>query len=818
MSRARNKRSVEKIDEAEEQETLEFPEVLPLLPVRDLVVFPYMIVPLFVAREVSLAAVQESLSKDRLVFLSAQRDAGEEDPTSDTIYEVGTVGMIMRVRKLSDGRVRLLVQGLAKAKVVQYLRHKPSFRVRVVHVEEPQIENSLEAEALMRTAKELLEKVAATGKRLPADVLMVVGGIHEPGRLADLIASNLGLKVGDAQSILETAEPVPRLKLLVDLLRKEKAVQQMQQKIQDQVKEEMTKSQREYYLREQLRQIQQELGETDDRAEDLRELRGRVEKAELPPEADEEAVKQLRRLEQMNQDSAEAAVLRTYLEWLVELPWSVKSEDLLDLERARRVLDEDHYGLTKVKERILEHLGVCKLKKAIRGPILCFVGPPGVGKTSLGRSIARALGRSFVRQSLGGVRDEAEIRGHRRTYVGAMPGRILQAMKQAKTHNPVFVLDEVDKLGQDFRGDPSSALLEVLDPEQNNAFRDHYLNLPFDLSSTLFIATANMMEPIPEPLRDRMEIIELTGYTEEEKLAIARRHLVPKQLGENGLKPGQLNFAPTALRKVIREYTREAGVRSLEREIASLCRKVARRFAEGKRGGVRLGEESVGPLLGPPHFIAEPALDRNEVGQATGLAWTSAGGEVLHIEAQAMKGKGGLILTGQLGDVMKESAQAALTYTRAREKELGIPEDFFATHELHVHVPAGATPKDGPSAGVTMACALISAATGTPLRRSVAMTGEITLRGRVLPVGGIKEKILAAARQGGVTTVVLPADNEKDLAEVPASVRAKLDLVPVRTVDEVLAAALDRPAKAGRADRRAPKRSRPVMAAVRASS
>ena len=470
MSRAKSKRP---IDEVEEQETLEFPEVLPLLPVRDLVVFPYMIVPLFVARDVSLAAVQEALSKDRLVFLAAQREAGEEDPSPESIYEVGTVGMIMRVRKLSDGRVRLLVQGLAKAKIVQYLRQKPSFRVRVIHVEEPPVENSLEAEALMRTAKELLEKVAATGKRLPADVLMVVAGIHEPGRLADLIASNLGLKVADAQSILETLDPVERLKLLVDLLRKEKAVQQMQQKIQDQVKEEMTKTQREYYLREQLRQIQQELGETDDRAEEIRELRQRIEKADLPAEAGEEALKQLRRLEQLNQDSAEASVLRTYLEWLVELPWSVLSVDQLDLERARRILDEDHFGLGKVKERILEFLGVRKLRQDSRGPILCLSGPPGVGKTSLGRSIARAMGREFVRVSLGGVRDEAEIRGHRRTYVGALPGRIIQGLRQAGTNNPVFMLDEIDKLGADFRGDPSAALLEVLDPEQNNTFADH---------------------------------------------------------------------------------------------------------------------------------------------------------------------------------------------------------------------------------------------------------------------------------------------------------------------------------------------------------
>ncbi|MBI5546989.1 MAG: endopeptidase La, partial [Deltaproteobacteria bacterium] len=790
-------------------ETLEFPEVLPLLPVRDLVVFPYMIVPLFVARDVSLAAVNDAMAKDRLVFLAAQREAGEEDPTSDTIYDVGTVGMIMRVRKLSDGRVRLLVQGLAKAKVVQYLRHKPSFRVRVVHVEEPPVENSLEAEALMRTAKELLEKIAETGKRLPADILMVVGGIHEPGRLADLIASNLGSKVADAQAVLETQEPIARLRLLVDLLRMEKAVQQMQQKIQDQVKEEMNKTQREYYLREQLRQIQQELGETDDRAEELRELRLKLSKAGLPPEAEEEAGKQLKRLEQMNQDSAEAAVLRTYLEWLVELPWSKASEDLLDLDRAGRILDEDHYGLSKVKERIVEHLGVCKLKKAIRGPILCFAGPPGVGKTSLGRSIARALGRSFVRQSLGGVRDEAEIRGHRRTYVGAMPGRILQAMRLAKTRNPVFLLDEVDKLGQDFRGDPSAALLEVLDPEQNGTFRDHYLNLPFDLSATLFIATANLVEQIPEPLRDRMEIIEISGYTEEEKLAIARRHLVPKQLKENGLKRGQLVFGASALKRVIREYTREAGVRNLEREIASLCRKVARRVAEGRgRGRVRLEADDVAKLLGPPRYQPEPGLEANEVGQATGLAWTAAGGEVLHIEAQAMKGRGGLILTGQLGDVMKESAQAALTYIRAREKELGIPEDFFANHELHIHVPAGAIPKDGPSAGVTMACALVSAATGVPIKRSVAMTGEITLRGRVLPVGGVKEKVLAAVRQG-LATVVLPADNTKDLAEIPAPVRARLSLVTARTVDDVLAVALER---------RPPRRQATVLAAVRASS
>ena len=777
--------------EQDEQDQFEIPEVLPLLPIRDLVVFPYMIVPLFVSRAVSLAAIDAALARDRLVFLAAQKEVTDDDPAPEGMHTLGTVGMIMRMRKLGDGRVKLLVQGLVKARATAFQKEKPYHEVKVEKVSEvPLPELTLEAEALMRTAKEQLEGLIKAGKTLSPDIMLVIGGIADPGRLADLISSNLGLKVQDAQLVLEALEPLARLRLVSEHLRKESAVQAMQQKIQSQVKEEMSKTQREYYLREQLRLIQQELGDVDGKVEEMAGLREQLLRAKLPPEADEEARKQLRRLDQMHQDTAEAAVLRTYIEWLAELPWARRSEDDLDLVRAAKILDEDHYGLSKVKDRVLEYLGVCKLKKSIRGPILCFAGPPGVGKTSLGRSIARSMGRSFARISLGGVKDEGEIRGHRRTYVGAMPGRILQAMKQAKTMNPVVVLDEIDKLGADVRGDPSAALLEVLDPEQNREFRDHYLSLPFDLSGVLFIATANVIDTIPGPLRDRMEIIFLSGYSEEDKLHIAREHLIPRQIVENGLSGENLDLPDAAVKRLIRDYTREAGLRSLERQVAALCRKIARRVAEGHEKRVKISPRLVETMLGPPPYSHEERHEKSEIGQATGLAWTAAGGEVLHIEASAMKaGRPGLILTGQLGDVMKESAQAALTYTRSRIKELGIPEDFFQVHELHIHVPAGAIPKDGPSAGVTMACALVSLATSVPLRRDVAMTGEVTLRGRVLPVGGLREKILAAMRQG-ITTVVVPAGNVKDLVELPAAVRRKVQIVPARTVDDALAVAL----------------------------
>ncbi len=779
------------MENRQETEELNIPDVLPLLPVRDVVVYPYMILPLFVGREISINAVDYALSKDRMIFLATQKDVGDEDPTPESIYEVGTVAMIMRMLKLPDGRVKILVQGLAKARVTEYLAEKPFYSVRIDRIVEPAaLENTLEAEALIRTVKEELGKIVALGKAVSPEVMVIVENMQEPGSLADLVASNIGLKVEEAQGLLEVADPLERLKRVNDFLNKESELLNMQARIQSAAKEEMGKSQREYYLREQLRAIQQELGETDARSEEIAELRKAVDSAKMPAAVEKEALKQLGRLEQMHPDAAEASMLRTYLDWLVEIPWGKATKDSLEINRAQDILNEDHYFLEKVKERILEFLAVRKLKKKMKGPILCFVGPPGVGKTSLGKSIARAMGRKFVRISLGGVRDEAEIRGHRRTYVGALPGRIIQGLKQAGTNNPVFMLDELDKLGSDFRGDPSSALLEVLDPEQNNSFSDHYINLPFNLSNVMFIATANQMDTIPGPLRDRMEVISLAGYTEEEKLGIAKRYLVPRQVKENGITDEIISFSEEALRTLIAKYTREAGLRNLEREIGSVCRKVARKIAEGGGKHFAITAGTVAKYLGPPKFLREEEMERNEVGVVTGLAWTPVGGEVLFVEASVMKGKGGLTLTGQLGDVMKESVQAALSYIRARAVELQLPEDFYATMDIHVHVPAGAIPKDGPSAGVTMATALVSALTRIPVRKDVAMTGEITLRGKVLPIGGLKEKILAAARLG-VNTVVIPLQNFKDLEDVPKTILKKLKIVTATSIDDVLAVALE---------------------------
>ena len=780
------------MENRQETEELNIPDILPLLPVRDVVVYPYMILPLFVGREISINAVDYALSKDRMIFLATQREVGDEDPSPEAIYEVGTVAMIMRMLKLPDGRVKILVQGLTKARVTEYLAEKPFYSVRIDRIVEPAAqENTLEAEALIRTVKEELGKIVALGKAVSPEVMVIVENMQEPGSLADLVASNIGLKVEEAQGLLEVADPLERLKRVNDFLNKESELLNMQARIQSAAKEEMGKSQREYYLREQLRAIQQELGETDARSEEIAELRKSVESAKMPAAVEKEALKQLGRLEQMHPDAAEAGMLRTYLDWLVEIPWGKSTKDALEINRASEILNEDHYFLEKIKERILEFLAVRKLKKKMKGPILCFVGPPGVGKTSLGKSIARAMGRKFVRISLGGVRDEAEIRGHRRTYVGALPGRIIQGLKQAGTNNPVFMLDELDKLGSDFRGDPSSALLEVLDPEQNNSFSDHYINLPFSLANVMFIATANQMDTIPGPLRDRMEVISLAGYTEEEKLQIAKRYLVPRQIKENGITEEIINFSEEALRVLIAKYTREAGLRNLEREIGSVCRKVARKVAEGagaKNFSITAG--TVAKYLGPPKFLREEEMEKNEVGVVTGLAWTPVGGEVLFVEASVMKGKGGLTLTGQLGDVMKESVQAALSYIRARATDLHLSEDFYATMDIHVHVPAGAIPKDGPSAGVTMATALVSALTRIPVRKDVAMTGEITLRGKVLPIGGLKEKILAAARLG-VGTVVIPVQNFKDLEDVPKTILKKLKIVTASCIDDVLAVALE---------------------------
>lgn len=773
-----------------EKEFLSIPERLPLLPVRDIVIFPYMILPLFINREKSIKSLEEALVKDRLIFLVAQKNLSEEEPSIKDLYKVGTVSLIMKMLKLPDGKIKILVQGLSKATIKETLKTTPYFLVRVENIKDPFItEIDLETEALMRNVREQLERIVSYGKFISPDLMFILESVDDPGRLADLVASNLELSVEKAQEILEIFNPVERLKALNDVLAKEVQVLTMQAKIQSQAKEEMTKTQREYFLREQMRAIRSELGEVDERAKELKEIRQKIKKAKMPKEVEKEALKELGKLEQMHPDAAEASVVRTYLDWLIEMPWSKSTFDNLDINKAKEVLDEDHYNLEKVKERVLEYLSVHKLKKKIKGPILCFIGPPGVGKTSLGKSIARALGRKFVRISLGGIRDEAEIRGHRRTYVGAMPGRIIQSIRQAGSSNPVFMMDEVDKIGADFRGDPASALLEVLDPEQNNAFSDHYLNVPFDLSRVMFITTGNVTDPIPSALKDRMEIIEIPGYTDIEKLKIARDFLLPRQMEENGITSNFLEITDQAILQIISHYTQESGLRNLERELASICRKVARRVAEGKRDKLKITTKNLHQFLGPPIYIPDEEQDRNEVGVATGLAWTETGGEILYVEASVTPGKGSLILTGHLGDVMKESAQAALTYARSKGKAFHIKPDELNNKEIHIHVPAGAIPKDGPSAGITMAVSLISALTGIPVKKDVAMTGEITLRGRVLPVGGLKEKTLAALRTR-IRNVIIPYRNKKDLIDLPSYLRKKMNFIPVKHMDEVLKLAL----------------------------
>ena len=765
----------------------DIPDVIPLLPIRDIVIFPYMMIPLFVGREISINAVNEALARDRHIFLVVQKDATEDEPEAEDLHRVGTVATILRMLKLDDGRVKILVQGLTKGAVEAVLQEKPFFEARIEKVVEQQvIELSIEVEALMRNVKEKIEQILNL-KNLPPEIVMVTDNVVDPGVLADLVASNLRLQIEESQSILEIYEPVDRLKKVNELLTRELELATMQARIQNQAKDEMSKTQREYFLREQLRQIHQELGEGDEKTEEMNEIKAQIDKAGMPAEVKKEANKQLKRLEQMHPESSESSLVRTYLDWMVELPWSTKTDDNLDLKKAKQVLDEDHYDLEKIKERFLEYLAVNKLRKEIRGPILCFVGPPGVGKTSLGKSIARALGRNFVRISLGGIRDEAEIRGHRRTYVGALPGRIIQGMKQAGSSNPVFMLDELDKLGNDFRGDPSAALLEVLDPEQNHGFSDHYLNVPFDLSNVLFICTANLLDTVPPALRDRMEVINLSGYTNEEKLEIARRFLIPRQLEEAGISGELLDLSNDAVLRIIEQYTREAGLRNLEREMAAICRKVARKVADGRSARTRITRRNLHQYLGPPRFLTE-TQEQNEIGVATGLAWTSAGGELLHVEASLSKGRGNLTLTGQLGDIMRESAQAAVSYARAQAKNLGLEENFYQKQDIHIHVPSGSIPKDGPSAGITMGTALISALTRRPVSRNVAMTGEITLRGRVLPVGGLKEKCLAAFRSG-VETVAIPFQNQKDLEEIPRPLRNKLHFILARNMNDVLAVA-----------------------------
>jgi ATP-dependent Lon protease len=773
-----------------QEEAIKIPDVLPVLPLKDTVVFPYIILPLSVGRDKSVLAVDRALSESRVIMLVAQRDAATDNPGEADLFEVGTAAVIMRMLKLPDGRIRILVQGLSRARVQHISQMEPYLQAKIERIEEPQpAAPSMEVEALVRSVKESMDRAVTLGKGISAEVMVIAANLEDAGRLADLAASNLELKLAEAQSVLETIDPVERLRKVSDLLAREIQVLNLQQEISSQARGEIDRSQREYFLRQQLKAIQQELGEGEELAEEIATYRKLAQEKLLPDEALEELERQIRRLERSHPESAETQIIRTYLDWLTSLPWSTTSEDNLDLRHAQEVLDEDHYDLEKIKERILEYLAVRKLKPDTRGPILCFVGPPGVGKTSLGRSIARSLGRKFVRISLGGVRDEAEIRGHRRTYVGALPGRIVQGIRQAGTSNPVFVLDEIDKIGADFRGDPSSALLEVLDPEQNWSFVDHYLGISYDLSKVMFIATANMLEPIQPAFLDRMEIIRLTGYTQEEKVRIARLHLLPKQVKENGLTEEQIVFTDEAVGAVISGYTKEAGLRNLEREIAAICRKVAVKVARGEAAGMVIDPARVEEFLGARKHFSEELLNRDRVGVATGLAWTSVGGDLLFIEVVAVPGKGQLLLTGQLGDVMKESAQAALSFARAYTATHALGDDFFAKHDLHVHVPAGSIPKDGPSAGITIGSAILSVLTGKPINRRVAMTGEITLRGDVLPIGGLKEKVLAA-KLAGIQQVIVPKLNKRDLAEVPATITDGLSFHFVEHMDEVLKIAL----------------------------
>ncbi len=772
------------------------PDQLPLLPVRDIVVFPFMILPLYVGRESSINAVNQALATDRMMMLVTQKNPEIDDPKPDDMYKIGSVAMVIRMLKMPDNRIKILVQGLAKAKLGKFIQAEPFYKVKLKRIHETEDQEKgknkpakLKSEAMIRNVRAQVETVMNMGKPITPDILVVAENLDQPGKLADLLCSNIGLKVEDAQAALEIISPVGRLKKVSELLNREIELLGMQQKIQSAAQDEMTKTQREYYLREQLKAIQKELGEIDEKAEEVDEFHKKIKAAGMSPEVEEETVKQLNRLSKMHTESAEATTVRTYLEWMVEIPWSKTTEDNLDLKLAQKVLDKDHYGLDKIKDRIIEYLAVRKLKKEMKGPILCFVGPPGVGKTSLGQSVARALGRKFVRISLGGVRDEAEIRGHRRTYIGALPGRIIQGLKQAGYSNPVFMMDEIDKLGSDFRGDPSSALLEALDPAQNNAYVDHYVAAPFDLSRVMFITTANVTDAIPSALLDRMEVIRLSGYTEEEKLKIAKKYIVPRQLKEHGLTSRRLKITNDTILKIISQYTREAGLRNLERMIANVCRKVARSVADGKKRLHTVEPEDLSKYLGVRIFTRDGEQEKDMVGVATGIAWTAAGGEVMHVEASATKGNGRLTLTGKLGDVMKESAQAALSYIKSRAGQFGVPDNFTSNTDIHIHVPAGAIPKDGPSAGVTMAVALVSALTGAPVRHDITMTGEITLRGRVLPIGGLKEKSLAA-RRAGIREIIIPGTNKKDLADLPENIRKEVKFHLVKTADQVLNLAL----------------------------
>ncbi|MBP6004220.1 MAG: endopeptidase La [Pyrinomonadaceae bacterium] len=789
---------------------MQIPSELPVLPLRDIVIYPFMIVPLFVSRDRSIRAVEQALAENRMILLVSQKDLNKEEPVQEDLYKVGTVAIIMRMLKLPDGRVRILIQGLSRCQVDSVNGTGDYVKANVTPISEPLApDNSLEVEALVRNVRGSMERAASLGKNISPEVLAIIANLDDAGRLADLSASNLELKVEDAQSVLDIYDPVPRLRRVNDLLSKEIDVLTVQQEINSQARADIDRSQREYFLRQQLKAIQQELGEGNELYEEIELYRDKILKSKMPENAEEEALRQLKKLERMHPDTAETATLRNWLDIMTDLPWSVASKDNLVLPKAQKILDEDHFGLERVKERIIESLAVRKLMEKPKGSILCLVGPPGVGKTSLGRSVARALNRKFVRLSLGGLHDEAEIRGHRRTYVGAMPGRLIQAIQQAGTNNPLIMLDEIDKVGADFRGDPSSALLEVLDPEQNSSFRDNYLGVTFDLSNAMFMTTANVLDTIQPALRDRMEIISLSGYTEEEKLEIAKRHLIPKQVEENGLLKKDIKFDRKAIGRIVSEYTQEAGLRQLEREIGKVCRKVARQKAELEEDfkPVQVTVDNLKSFLRVPRIFNEGALKKDAIGTVTGLAWTAVGGDILFIEALMTKGKGRLQLTGQLGDVMQESAQAAFSYAKARAKDLGISEETLEGYDIHIHLPEGAIPKDGPSAGITMATAMVSVLAQRPVRKDVAMTGEITLRGNVLPIGGVKEKLLAA-RRAKIKTVILPAPNKRDLEDMPQEVLDDLTFIFVENVLEVFEAALREPIK---------KKAEPKKSAVKAA-
>jgi ATP-dependent Lon protease len=775
------------------KEKLFIPAELPILPLRGTVAYPDLIIPLVVGREKSIRLVDEAMSGDRLIGIITQKNPDIEEPGQEDLYTIGCVATIMKMVKMVDGSQRIVVQGLCRFKLMEFSEAEPHFRARVLPVFE-EYQKDIEIDAMYINLKNLYKKAVEIAPYLSSELAQIAAKIESPGNLADLVASTVNISVVERQEILEKIDIKERLKKATIFLNRELETLELSSKIQSHIKEGIDKTQREYYLREQLKAIQKELGEVDDRYTELDELRKKMMEGKMPPDVQKVTEKELDRLSKMSQMSAEYTVARTYIDWLVDLPWSRATEDNLVIQDARRILNEDHYDLEKVKKRVLEYLAVRKLKSDMKGPILCFVGPPGVGKTSLGKSIARALGRKFMRISLGGIRDEAEIRGHRRTYVGALPGRVIQGIKKAGSNNPVFMLDEVDKIGMDFRGDPSSALLEVLDPEQNFSFSDHYLEVPFDLSKVMFIATANLLDPVPPALKDRMEVLELPGYTEEEKVMIAREFIIPKQLSEHGLTADLLTFGDDALRLIIHSYTKEAGVRNVEREIAAICRSVARDVAEGKTETTSVTADDIHRFLGPIKFYSEIAERTKYSGVATGLAWTPTGGDIIFVEATKMKGKGNLALTGQLGDVMKESGQAALSYIRSKATDFHIPDDFFEKQDLHIHVPQGAIPKDGPSAGITMMVALVSLLTDKPVRNDVAMTGEITLRGLVLPIGGVKEKVLAAKR-AGIKSVLLPKMNEKDLEEVPDTVKENMKFTFVERVDEAIQFCLTHPAE-----------------------